>query len=312
MASPVLAAGCLLWRRDEKGRLLVLIVHRGARADTSLPKGKLDPGESFASAAVREIDEETGYRIHLGAPLGETEYINGDSRPKLVKYWAAEVTDKTLAAGTFVANEEIAAIEWLSLKKARAALSYERDRIILDRFAELVDAGHERTFAIIALRHAKALSANAWDGPDATRPLLQHGLDQAQAIVSELAAFGPRAVLSSTATRCLATVQPVASALRLPIKTSEKLSQDWYEAGNTALGRIVAKRMSQRLTAIICSHGPVLPELMRELAQRSGGVPGGELRHAALLGTGEFTVVHLAADDPSTPIIAWETHAAAL
>ena len=67
--APVLAAGALCWRIVD-GKLRVLVIYRGDRADTSLPKGKVDPGEALPQTAVREIAEETGLAICLGAPLG--------------------------------------------------------------------------------------------------------------------------------------------------------------------------------------------------------------------------------------------------
>ena len=70
--TPVLAAGAVCWRIVD-GKPKVLVVYRGDRADVSLPKGKVDPGETLPETAVREIREETGLEIVLGAPLGTVE-----------------------------------------------------------------------------------------------------------------------------------------------------------------------------------------------------------------------------------------------
>jgi 8-oxo-dGTP diphosphatase len=68
----VYAAGAILWRMDgEKPR--VLVIHRDRHGDYSFPKGKVDPGETLPETAVREIEEETGYRVTLDAPLGSIE-----------------------------------------------------------------------------------------------------------------------------------------------------------------------------------------------------------------------------------------------
>ncbi len=71
----------------------------------------------------------------------------------------------------FVPNREIAALEWVTPKKAKSILSYPVDIEILQNFVHLVDEGVLRTFPIIALRHAKALGREEWDGKDAARPL---------------------------------------------------------------------------------------------------------------------------------------------
>src|SRR5690349_12739047 len=105
-AAPVLAAGALCWRIVD-GKLRVLVIYRGDRADVSLPKGKVDSGETLPQTAVREIAEETGLYIALGAPLGTVEYTLPNGREKVVYYWGAEVTDEAVAASTFAPNAEV-------------------------------------------------------------------------------------------------------------------------------------------------------------------------------------------------------------
>jgi 8-oxo-dGTP diphosphatase len=115
---PVQAAGGVVLR---DGR--VAVVHRPRYDDWSLPKGKLDPGESFEDAALREVEEETGLRCTLVRELPTVEYeVRG--RPKMVRYWAMEVADET----AFVPNDEVDELRWLEPQEALALLSYDRDR----------------------------------------------------------------------------------------------------------------------------------------------------------------------------------------
>jgi 8-oxo-dGTP diphosphatase len=101
----------------------VAVVHRPRYDDWSLPKGKLDPGESFEDAALREVEEETGLRCGLVRELPAVEYeVRG--RPKLVRYWAMEVVDET----PFVPNDEVDEMRWVEPDEALALLSYDRDR----------------------------------------------------------------------------------------------------------------------------------------------------------------------------------------
>ncbi|MET4781251.1 NUDIX hydrolase [Glaciihabitans sp. UYNi722] len=309
--SVVLAAGAVCWRMVD-GEPQVLLVHREERADTSLPKGKVDPGETPPQTAVREIAEETGLSITLGAPLGTTEYTLPGGREKIVYYWAAEVTDDIVAASTFTPNREIAAVEWLSVTAARAAFSYERDQDVLDRFAERVKSGTTRTFPIIALRHGKAVPPASWDGPDATRPLLHHGLEQSQSVAPAVAAWGPKKLLSSPATRCLATIEPVATLTALPVKPSPGLSQDSYEDGTAKVRSIVAKRLKKQESVVLCSHGPVLPAIIDAIADATNTPLDAPLRRAAMLATSEFTVLHISIDHPENGLVAVETHGPAV
>ena len=304
---PVLAAGALCWR-IVNGKLRVLVIYRGDRADTSLPKGKVDPGESLPQTAVREIAEETGLAIVLGAPLGTVDYQLPNGRDKVVYYWAAEVSDEAIANSTFVANAEVASLAWVSVKKARATLSYPHDIAVLDRFEERLEARNARTFAIIALRHARAVPPESWDGPDATRPLLQRGQDQAASIAAGIAAYGPRKLVSSTAARCLATIEPLAQLTGRPVTATAAISQDAHEYHQSDVGSVLLKRLAAKKTAVLCSHGPVLPEIIAEVARLSGATQQPALRGAAALSTGEYTVLHLSVENPTGGIVAIETH----
>jgi len=304
---PVLAAGAVCWRIVD-GRVRVLLVHRTQHRDVSLPKGKLDPGETLPQTAVREILEETGLKVTLGAPLGDIGYTLPGGRDKKVSYWAAEVDDEAVAHSKFKPNDEIAALEWVSLAKAQKKVSYAHDSDILTTFAERLDAGTARTFAIITLRHAKTVPGELWDGPDATRPLLPRGEQQAISIAKGLAAYGPRRIFTSTAARCIATVGPVAEATAVRVKQTETLSQDSYELGEAPLHEVVAKRLRRQQSVLICTHGPVLPDLIDEIAHQTGTPITSTIRRAAMLSPGEYSVLHIAIDDPTAGIVAIETH----
>jgi len=130
MADEVRAAGGVVWRRGADG-VEIALVHRPRYDDWSLPKGKLDPGEGFEEAALREVEEETGMRCTLGRELGETRYRDNKDRPKVVRYWAMDVT-----AGEFEPNDEVDELRWVSVDEAKAMLSYDYDRDLVERVAD--------------------------------------------------------------------------------------------------------------------------------------------------------------------------------
>ncbi|HWM15119.1 MAG TPA: NUDIX domain-containing protein [Microbacterium sp.] len=304
----VYAAGGVLWRIvDDK--LLVLLIHRTRYRDVTLPKGKVDPGEMLAETATREIFEETGIRVNLGVPVGISRYRMPSKREKIVHYWAAEATDAAIRSSAFVPNKEIAALEWVSLKKAFGRLSYPVDVEILEYFAGLVDERVLRTFPIIALRHAKALAREEWDGTDAARPLAPRGRKQADSIVGPLVAFGTRKIISSPATRCVKTVLPLSKALGRKIHKTALIGQDAWEDGRSDARTVVGERVRTRKPTVLCTHGPVLPEILTELALATGTLRGSYLGSASALEAGAFSVVHLSVDNPGSGIVAIETHA---
>jgi 8-oxo-dGTP diphosphatase len=123
------AAGVVLWRERAHGLELAL-VHRPKYDDWSFPKGKLEPGEKHREAALREAREETGLTVVLGRRLPTQHYLARD-RIKRVRYWSA-----TVLTGRFVANREVDALRWLPVAQARAQLSYEHDRGLVDALME--------------------------------------------------------------------------------------------------------------------------------------------------------------------------------
>ena len=129
MEAEVEAAGGVVWRRSD-GSIEIALVHRPKYDDWSLPKGKLDPGESFEEAAIREVEEETGLRCELGPYLGETSYRDNKDRSKVVRWWAMEAGE-----GEFQPHSEVDDLRWVAIDEAQERLSYDRDRDLAARAA---------------------------------------------------------------------------------------------------------------------------------------------------------------------------------
>ena len=223
----VYAAGALCWR-EEKGQLLVAVIHRARYNDWGWPKGKVDPGETLPETAVREIAEETGLSIRLGVNLGVQAYELPNGKPKEVHYWAAKVTEKALKNSKFKPSEEVAKVDWLTPAEAQKLLSYPHDKEFLTKLVELHEAGVLDTKPFIVLRHGKATPREDWAKGEETRPLLPTGKKQATALKGLLRAWGAKRVVSSPWERCRSTVVPYATARGVEVEYSEHLT----EAGN--------------------------------------------------------------------------------
>jgi 8-oxo-dGTP diphosphatase len=304
--TPLLAAGALVWREVE-GEVLVLLVERTQHRDHSLPKGKLDPGETLPECAAREIEEETGLVVTLEAALGTSEYRLPDGRDKVVYYWQAFVDEEEVARAPFEPNDEILELTWLPPDAAKARCTYEHDVHILERFEERLAAGHARTFPIIALRHAKAANAFSWDGPDATRPLTDRGERQARSVAAGIAAYGPRRIITSDALRCVQTVAPLAERTGIVPKAKAEISQESPVDPRAALEERIGKAVRKRRGTVLCSHAPIIPEIVTAVVHAADARESERTHRASMLHTAEFTVLHVSAGEQPA-LVALETH----
>lgn len=252
------AAGGVVWRkrpvpgRDEPG-VEVLLIHRPSYDDWTFPKGKADPGELPQATAVREIAEETGLRVRLGAPLPTVEYRVA-AGPKVVSYWCARQIGAEDAA--FTPNREVDEIRWVRLKEAARMLSYEHDADLLDAFRDLRETQSHRTRTLIVLRHGKAVGRGRWKDDDLERPLAATGKTQAGNLVPLLEAYGVRRVVSSPALRCAQTVEPYAHSISTFLQIDDRLGE---ETRTAHVHRSVAALLERKKPAVLCTHRPTLP-----------------------------------------------------
>ncbi|MBF4162569.1 NUDIX hydrolase [Nocardioides acrostichi] len=281
-AAVVTAAGAVVVRKGRE----VLLVHRPRYDDWSFPKGKVDPGEHPVATAVREVEEETGVRVRLGAPLPILRYPTGPAgsgRTKVVHYWHARTLGDDHAAtdvSGYEPNKEIDDVRWVGFDTAGDLLSYERDRELL---AEAVGS-HRRSHPLVVLRHAEARPRKSWRGADQRRPLGRDGTVQARTLVPLLAAYDARRVLTSPSLRCLETVAPWAAAADLEPDLRPCLSEEDVDPAAIVglVEELVAGVRGDRGGAVLCSHRPVLPEVFAAL-----GLPDPRLA------PGEMLVAHL-------------------
>ena len=283
--APIWAAGAVPLRGPKSSRE-VMIVHRPAYDDWSLPKGKAHPHELLPATAVREVEEETGVRVRLTTGLTPLRYPVAQTM-KLVSWWVGV----PVSSVKHVPDSEVDRSVWVSVDKALKVLTYCDEREVL---AEAL--GLPRTTPLVLIRHAKAKARESWGKPDPLRPLSAKGKEQLPYISQILGPFGVTALRSSTSNRCVQTLHTYAKAIHetvvtTPCLTEEEATEKKVSEYITELARVVG---SSRIPTAVCSHRPVLPLMFSPLA-----IPDHELA------TGACVVAHV---DAAGKVIRAEWH----
>jgi 8-oxo-(d)GTP phosphatase len=263
------SAGGVVWRPIETaanasgsgvsaGAIEVAVIRRNRYDDWSLPKGKLKHGEHELAAAVREVREETGATAIPQVRLPSTRYLTGEpDTEKSVEFWSMQ----ELSPSTFVTNDEVDELRWLSPHDATGLLTYAHDRGVVTACAELPPV----TGIAVIVRHADAGSRSEWaadpnTGPDDDRPLDEVGHKQVSALTPLLSLFKPTRVYSAPLVRCVDTVAPVG----LPVRTDPVFAEETGATPAAVAGRLRAL-VAQSGRIVVASQGGVIPDLVAEL-----------------------------------------------
>lgn len=281
----ITASGTVVLRERAGKRPQVLLVHRPGYDDWTLPKGKLEPDEYVAAAAVRETLEETATQVRLGVPVDRISYSVGGGL-KTVSYWRAHI----LATGRHRADAEVDKTAWLTLPTALARMTYADERALVTQAVSLPE-----TTPLLIVRHGKAMERRHWSGKDQLRQLSSRGRRQSAQLIPLLAAYGITELASSTSARCMATLTPYAKARRLDVEGWAALSEEQAKTNPSGVRKVMRQLIERTATSgaplAVCGHRPVLPLMLEAL-----GVPDRPLQTAAVV------VAHLTPDGVTAAI----------
>jgi 8-oxo-dGTP diphosphatase len=265
--------GALPWRIGSKGALEVLVIHRPAHNDWSIPKGKAEQGESGRECAAREVLEETGFECRLGAELPSIRYEDSKNRIKMIRYWAA-----AMQSGSFTANEEVDAVRWLSLPAALRTITEPRDRpAIISLGTQLqmqlgVRPLPERERMLLLVRGAQAVKRTDWKHSENSRPLTEEGEKSAQSLAVLGSMFKIERVRSSPATRCVTTVTELARRQSLEVERSDHLTEGRME------DTLKLVTQARGTGTVLCTHEGVMAGVVEHLIRNDRTVLGKRFR----------------------------------
>jgi 8-oxo-(d)GTP phosphatase len=258
VSQPVRAAGGIVLRGEGPDRSVAL-VHRPRYDDWSFPKGKLDADEDEATAAVREVEEETGLRCRLGPSVGAVTYRDPRGRAKVVRYFRMDAD-----GGRFTPNREVDELRWVPIEDAAELLSYAHDRSLLRQFLAGIPAS-----ALYVVRHAKAGIRAAWSRPDEERPLTRRGRKQARRLVERFQGLEIQRILSSPFLRCVQTVEPLGEARGLAVEAIPELREG--SSVDELLGALAS--LDERPT-VVCGHGTEIETMIDRLERDGATIEG--------------------------------------
>jgi 8-oxo-dGTP diphosphatase len=256
-ASPaVRAGGGVVWR-NRRGKTELAVIHRPRYDDWSLPKGKLDDGETQLAAAAREVREEIGAQVAVSRRIGEVSYDTPTGR-KSVAYWAMRYLD-----GLFTPGDEVDALDWLRPAAARELLSYDVDKRIVADFeaVPLPDS------VIVLVRHAKAGRRATWRGDDLDRPLDATGRAQVGRLTELLVLFAPDRIFSAEPVRCIDTVKPLAERLDLSVRVDPVFGDNAFLEAPSATEDALLALAKPGKVSVVCSQGDAIPGLVERVGR---------------------------------------------
>jgi len=274
------AAGAVLWSHDTSGGPLLAMVHRPHHNDWSLPKGKIDPGETAPITAVREIHEETGYHARLGPFLQRVHYeVPAPDSPagaghvgKTVDYFSA-----LAVSGEFRANSEVDELRWLPAADALALTSYSDDVTVIRSFLSFPP---DTTTVLLVTPVATAVS-DPQHGDNTPGQLSESGLQQTEVLCPTLRAFAPSRVLASATVGCSQPMGDCARRVGLGVEPADWLSEAGYAGSGEHVWRQLNTIARYGETTVVCGEHDVITDLVGTVAHRNGVRLTSSLEHRA-------------------------------
>lgn len=131
------SAGGVVFRHEPEG-ILWLVVKPKGNDKWRFPKGWIEPKESSAQAALREVKEEGGVEAEILEKIGSEKYFFVQDKQRIFKTVVFYLMKYVQEAqdGLSWETEEIA---WLPYGEAKERLAFDKEKEILEKAREILE-----------------------------------------------------------------------------------------------------------------------------------------------------------------------------
>lgn len=137
MSNPAISCGAVVYKKDQDKTLVLLVQQSGSISGWGIPKGHMEPGETYIKTAIREVKEETGIDIKVLTRLPHVMIKRKNYKKIVVPYLAIQLKDVPPRCDHEMS--EVVRAEWFDIDSLPEIYPYQKP--ILDA-AKLILGGY--------------------------------------------------------------------------------------------------------------------------------------------------------------------------
>ena len=134
--SPIVGVGAVIWNQKRE----LVLIRRGReprRGEWSIPGGRLEWGEALREALLREVREETGLTVEIGALIEVVDAVSRDETGNVLRHYVLIDFTARHIAGELRAGSDAAEARWVPYSALGEYALWTETRRIIDAAAQM-------------------------------------------------------------------------------------------------------------------------------------------------------------------------------